>query len=40
MSETLHQVVRNQEDQYSIWPAGRQLPRGWDADGPHGTKAE
>lgn len=27
-------VVVNGEDQYSIWPAQRELPKGWRADGP------
>jgi MbtH protein len=25
-----YMVVRNAEEQYSIWPAVRQLPLGWD----------
>jgi len=31
-------VVRNAEEQYSIWPAGREMPAGWDPDGTVGTK--
>ncbi|MFF8955210.1 MbtH family protein [Streptomyces sp. NPDC014894] len=35
--EAAHQadqlVVRNQEEQYSIWPAGRDLPAGWEPTG-------
>ena len=27
MNDTL--VVLNDEEQYSIWPAGRELPAGW-----------
>lgn len=33
------QVVVNHEEQYSIWPAGRELPAGWRPDGTTGTKA-
>jgi MbtH protein len=33
-------VVRNAEEQYSIWPAHRPLPAGWAAQGVTGTKAE
>ncbi|MFL5350195.1 MAG: MbtH family protein [Hyalangium sp.] len=33
-------VVRNAEEQYSIWPADRALPAGWAAQGVTGTKAE
>jgi MbtH protein len=33
-------VVLNHEEQYSIWPAGRDLPLGWRGDGFTGTKAE
>lgn len=33
-------VVINHEEQYSIWPADRELPLGWNAVGKTGTKAE
>ena len=33
-------VVRNDEEQYSIWPTARELPAGWAAQGITGTKAE
>jgi MbtH protein len=33
-------VVVNDEGQYSIWPAGRDLPAGWRADGFTGTEDE
>ncbi|GHH83911.1 antibiotic synthesis protein MbtH [Kitasatospora indigofera] len=39
-SETQHQVVCNDEEQYSVWPLGRPLPNGWRSAGPQGTKAE
>lgn len=35
-----YRVVSNDEEQYSIWPAGRELPAGWHADGTEGTRAE
>lgn len=33
-------VVVNDEEQYSIWPADRNLPLGWRIAGKQGTKAE
>jgi MbtH protein len=33
-------VVMNHEEQYSIWPKGRQIPSGWHAVGKEGPKAE
>lgn len=32
-------VVRNDEDQYSIWPEERALPQGWHLAGCSGDKA-
>ncbi|TMQ06168.1 MAG: MbtH family NRPS accessory protein [Deltaproteobacteria bacterium] len=41
MSEDVrYQVVVNDEEQYSIWPEGRELPLGWRAVGKAGTKQE
>ena len=37
---TTYEVVVNQEEQYSIWPADRAPPLGWKAEGKSGTKAE
>ena len=37
-NEPIYVVVRNAEEQYSIWPAGRDVPAGWDTDGTVGTK--
>jgi MbtH protein len=37
---TIYKVVVNQEEQYSIWPAGRENPLGWSDAGKQGTKAE
>ncbi|MCC3771374.1 MbtH family NRPS accessory protein [Streptomyces sp. UNOC14_S4] len=35
-----HRVVRNDEEQYSIWWANRELPAGWYAEGFQGTQDE
>jgi len=35
-----HMVVVNDEEQYSTWPAGRELPAGWRSDGFAGTEEE
>jgi MbtH protein len=40
MSEDRYIVVRNAEDQHSVWFAGRELPAGWTAAGFAGTRAE
>ena len=37
---TIYTAVMNHEEQYSIWPADRELPLGWTAVGTPGTKAE
>ena len=36
----LYAVVVNAEGQYSLWPADREPPKGWDPAGKSGTKAE
>jgi MbtH protein len=33
-----YDVVRNHEDQYSIWPVGLDLPGGWQTAGFRGPK--
>jgi MbtH protein len=33
-------VVVNAEEQYSIWPDGKEIPPGWRSDGTAGTKEE
>lgn len=33
-------VVLNQEEQYSIWPADREPPSGWRKAGKSGVKAD
>jgi MbtH protein len=35
---TTYTVVINDEEQYSIWPAGRDLPSGWTEVGVTGSK--
>jgi MbtH protein len=37
---TIYKVVVNYEEQYSIWPADREIPLGWTNVGKEGTKAE
>jgi len=37
---TIYRVVINHEEQYSIWPADRELPLGWQEIGTQGLKAE
>ncbi|MBL8971713.1 MAG: MbtH family NRPS accessory protein [Myxococcales bacterium] len=37
---TLYKVVVNHEEQYSSWPAERELPRGWREAGKQGLQAE
>jgi MbtH protein len=38
--KTIYKVVVNHEEQYSIWPADREIPLGWNEVGKTGTKAE
>jgi MbtH protein len=33
-------VVINDEEQYSIWPSYKSIPKGWRPDGKRGQKAE
>lgn len=35
---TIYAVVVNDEEQYSIWPADRELPLGWRHEGTQGNK--
>jgi MbtH protein len=37
---TVYTTVVNDEEQYSIWPADREIPVGWRAVGKTGTKQE
>ena len=36
----VYKVVVNHEEQYSIWPERREVPRGWNYAGKVGTKEE
>ncbi|MBS1910711.1 MAG: MbtH family NRPS accessory protein [Bacteroidetes bacterium] len=36
----IYQVIVNHEEQYSIWPADREIPPGWRSEGKTGSKAE
>ena len=38
--DRIYRVVVNHEEQYSIWPAERELPLGWTDVGKTGPKAE
>lgn len=40
MSDPRFLVVRNDEEQYSIWPADRDLPLGWQDTGFTGSREE
>jgi MbtH protein len=40
MDATQYKVVINDEEQYSIWPAGRTAPLGWREVGRSGSKQE
>jgi MbtH protein len=35
-----YEVLRNDEDQYSLWLAGQEVPAGWHRVGKEGTKEE
>ncbi len=35
-----HLVVRNHELQYSLWPADRELPAGWETDAFRGDRQQ
>ncbi|WP_448320959.1 MbtH family protein, partial [Streptomyces sp. CO7] len=37
---TRYQVLRNDEDQYSLWPVDVEVPAGWQPVGKEGTEAE
>ena len=37
---TIYRAVVNHEEQYSIWPADRELPLGWSDAGKTGLKPE
>jgi MbtH protein len=39
-ADATFEVVVNHEEQYSIWPAGREVPAGWRLAGKSGKRAE
>jgi MbtH protein len=39
-NDRTYRVVVNDEEQYSIWDADRELPAGWYEEGTTGTKAQ
>jgi MbtH protein len=38
--DVTYTVVMNHEEQYSIWPAHRQIPAGWNSVGRTGPKTD
>ncbi|WP_435228416.1 MbtH family protein [Streptomyces sp. Tue6028] len=38
--DRVYRVVLNDEEQYSIWAADRDVPAGWHAEGTEGTRQE
>jgi MbtH protein len=38
--EELYYVVKNVEEQYSIWPSYKQVPKGWETIGSPKIKSE
>ncbi|KAB1162078.1 MbtH family NRPS accessory protein [Micromonospora sp. AMSO12t] len=40
MENELYQVVLNDEEQYSIWLEGRDVPAGWRVEGTVGTREQ
>jgi len=38
--ERTYVVLINDEEQYSLWPKGREIPGGWRAVGKEGSRAE
>lgn len=40
MDKQQYTVVINHEEQYSIWPQGREIPLGWRDAGKSGSKDE
>lgn len=38
--DSTYLVVLNDEEQYSIWLADREIPRGWRREGTAGTREE
>ena len=39
-STTQYMVLMNHEEQYSLWPAHKAIPPGWEQVGPTGSEEE
>ncbi len=39
-NELDYTVLINEEEQYSLWPAGKDAPEGWSQVGPTGTQED
>lgn len=39
LEDALYFVVKNHEEQYSIWPESKELPKGWEVVGEPATKS-
>lgn len=39
-NEIEYKVVTNHEEQYSIWPAYKEVPKGWKEEGTQGSKSK
>ena len=39
-TSTVYHVVVNHEEQYSIWPAHKEMPLGWNLVGKSGSKKD
>jgi MbtH protein len=40
VDDVIYRVVKNHEEQYSIWPEAQEMPLGWTDSGKTGAKAE
>lgn len=38
VTQALYRVVMNHEEQYSIWPADKEIPAGWSDAGKQGSR--
>lgn len=38
--EIIYEVVKNHEEQYSVWPASKSIPEGWTSGIFQGTRDE
>jgi MbtH protein len=40
MNQAMFNVVKNHENQYSIWSDDQSVPDGWELQGIHGTREQ